>query len=700
MKKNKARGNTQAAKPGQVPRNDQTADPQGSKSTSSPKLKWLLVLSIFAASLLLYGNTFTHQFTLDDPGIVNNNRITKAPVSLENIKVIFSTPLRRGQMDIENSLYRPFTKLFFNLEWNLFGGSATAFHIVNVVLYGILGALIYLVLYDALNRKWVLPYIIALLFIFHPIHTEVVANVKNGEEILSMIGIMGAMRCIQLYFSTKKKWWLAGGAGLFLMALFSKESSVVAAGLFPLFIYYFIATDKKHILKVSGVMLFCALAFLFCRWRVLDGLPQLRVNPLDNLLVLCQDGAERFATATGLMGVYLFKFVAPHPLSCDYSFSSFEPINFGSPMFLVSALVFTGLFVYAIKGFRTKGLVSFGIGWFFIGMAISSNIFILIGTSFAERLLFLPSLGLCISVVGLAAKLVGRVQEAPSLIESFKSSPRLWMVFVPVFALFGFKTIDRNAVWANDVELFATDVKNYPNSVHLLFYMGNHQWGMEPQEVVDEQIEQLGYSPDQVTDSAQKEGMLVIHYLSRAYNIYPELPAESYYYLGKAYNAKRQFDSALFFLRKSLTRYSTVTTEAYYQIGLVYKSTEQLDSAWRYLSLAYEGDPKNPAYMNNLGILYCTLNKPADALPLFKGAHAINPKATDFMNNLGAVYGNLGQPDSAIWWFERVLDVEPSNTVALNFLDFTWRNKGEVMKADEYKRRAEASGTRKGVAGF
>jgi Tfp pilus assembly protein PilF len=104
--------------------------------------------------------------------------------------------------------------------------------------------------------------------------------------------------------------------------------------------------------------------------------------------------------------------------------------------------------------------------------------------------------------------------------------------------------------------------------------------------------------------------------------------------------------------------------------------------------------------MNNLGILYCTLNKPADALPLFKGAHAISPKETDFMNNIGAVYGNLGQPDSAIWWFERVLEVQPTNTVALNFLDFTWRNKGEVAKADEYKRRAEAAATRKGVASF
>jgi tetratricopeptide (TPR) repeat protein len=273
--------------------------------------------------------------------------------------------------------------------------------------------------------------------------------------------------------------------------------------------------------------------------------------------------------------------------------------------------------------------------------------------------------------------------------QSIKASPKIWMVLGPVIMVCSAKTIDRNRDWATDIKLFSNDVKNYPNSVHLLFYMGNHPWWAEPREVVDEQFEALGISSAVAKDSSNKESTLVIHYLSKAYTIYPELPAESYFYLGRAYNNMQRYDSAMFFLTKSLTRFSTVQTESYYQLGLAYKNTNNLDSAYRYLSLACQGDPTNSTYLNNLGILYCTMSRPAEALPLFKKAHEHSPEFTDFMNNIGAVYGNLGQTDSAIYWFEKAITEDPQNTVALNFLELTWRNRGNLVLADQYKRRAE-----------
>jgi tetratricopeptide (TPR) repeat protein len=671
----------------------------------SNSLVWILSALLFAITMLIYSNTFQHRFVLDDHGIIKNNKITKAPVSWENTKTIFSTPLRKGDFsDLENSLYRPFTKLLFNIEWNMFDGNndmfnaAHKFHVVNVLLYAIAGVFLFFILYDAMKKKWVVAFLVSLLFLVHPIHTEVVANVKSGDEVLSMLGILIALRCIQLYLSKEKMLYLILGVFGFLMGSFSKESTVVAIAIFPLFIYFFTNASIKKNAIVSSIMLVCTLFFLFARHQSLSGYPpSSKLSALDNYMVLCDpaqrtvlaqdlqdkyNNSSQFASAVNTLGFYVKTFIYPHPLSCDYSFSSLEPVGFSNGGFLISFIMFLAMFAFAVWRWKQKNPVGFGFLWFFVSMSITSNVFFLIGTSFGERLFFVPSLGLCIAVVFALAHFTHKNEDESTIMQGISKSPILFGILLLASALYSWKTYSRNEDWKSDYKLFSKDIESYPNSTHLLFYMGNHLSGNERKEVLTDEMSQLGFNTKQINDSAAKESAKSIFYLTKSMSIYPALPSDGYNQLGKAY-----FNFS----------------EGIKPTGNVPEYYRYLDSANKYYQKAYSEDSTNGIFINNLGtVLYNKgmlmiqmqqqqdgVNLLMQSFPYFFKSDARATPQSAFMNNIGCIYGTTGRPDSAIYWFEKALAKDSLDLTSIQFLDITWRNKGNIQLADYYKAMAD-----------
>lgn len=673
---------------------------------------WILSAVLVIVTMLVYSNTFQHRFVLDDHGIIKNNKITKAPVSWENTKTIFSTPLRKGDYsDLENSLYRPFTKFLFNIEWNLFDANndmfvaAHKFHVVNVLLYALCAVLIFFILYEAMKRKWVAAFLVALLFAVHPIHTEVVANVKSGDEVLSLLGILIALRCIQLYFSREKTYWMVLGVLGFLMGSFSKESTVVAIAIFPVFMYFFTNTTIKKNAIISSVMLACSLFFLFARHQSLSGYPpSSKLSALDNYMVLCDPAEQqylsldlqqkyknsnRFASAVNTLGLYVKTFIYPHPLSCDYSFSSLEPVGFSDGGFLISFLLFLAMFAFAIWRWKQKNPVGFGFLWFFISMFITSNVFFLIGTSFGERLFFVPSLGLSIALVFALAHFTHKQEEEGSFFSVMAKSPVLFGVILLVSGLYSYKTYSRNADWKSDYKLFSRDIEHYPNSTHLLFYMGNHLSGNERKEVLTDELKRVNeemkkeiYTDKMIADSAAKESAKSIYYLTKSMSIYPALPSDGYNQLGKAY----------FNFSEGIK--TSGNNQEYWRY---------LDSADKYYKKAYSEDSTNGIFINNMGtVLYNKgmlliqlqqqqqgVDLLMQSFPYFVKAHKRDSTESDFMNNIGCIYGTTGRPDSAIYWFEKALAKDSLDLTSIQFLDITWRNKGQVQLADYYKAMAD-----------
>ena len=98
--------------------------------------------------------------------------------------------------------YRPLTLLYFGIQKTFFDNSTSAAHLLNVLLY----ALLSLVLFSLLQRLfpklhvWFIG-LITLLFVAHPIHTEVICSVKSVDELLAgLFGFLASANVDSIHF--------------------------------------------------------------------------------------------------------------------------------------------------------------------------------------------------------------------------------------------------------------------------------------------------------------------------------------------------------------------------------------------------------------------------------------------------------------------------------------------------------------------
>ena len=105
---------------------------------------------------------------------------------------------------------------------------------------------------------------------------------------------------------------------------------------------------------------------------------------------------EKYATIAYTIGKYFELLVFPHTLSSDYSFNQIPLIKWTDFKAWFSLVVILSLLVYAFLTAKKKSVISYGIFFFFITFSIVSNVVFNVGTSMAERFIYMPSVGFAI----------------------------------------------------------------------------------------------------------------------------------------------------------------------------------------------------------------------------------------------------------------------------------------------------------------
>ena len=136
-------------------------------------------------AFLLYANTLGFSYVLDDFSLIKENLLTQKGIA--GLTEIFKSSYRSGYYLPDNDLYRPLSKAMFAIEWELAPNSPELSHWVNVLIYASIGFLLYRLLFSITNNNTWLSLVIALLFITHPLHTEVVSNIKSRDELLRFL---------------------------------------------------------------------------------------------------------------------------------------------------------------------------------------------------------------------------------------------------------------------------------------------------------------------------------------------------------------------------------------------------------------------------------------------------------------------------------------------------------------------------------
>ncbi len=348
-----------------------------------------LVLVFLVALLVSLGSVQNH-FVGDDLPIVKRNPL----VHDLDVGTIFSSNYW-GETSY-GGLYRPLTILSYALNFKLLGRAPWGFHIVNCILHGLV-AMVGLWCLTRVSLRRDVGQLGGLLIAASPIASEAVLSVVGRAELLSALF---SLLALGFYASLRNEnrivsplaWVLVPVS--YLLALLSKE---IAAGCFLAVVggELFLRSPNRWGRIARGATLFGLpiLAYLVARGLVLDGLSV----PTNHtyFALLGAHGWERWLTATWAVAASLFLVVIPIDLCGDYSIGSLPlVVSFGDVRLIGAGVVLVIFLVAMLKGLGKR---KFGtLGLFFFGCVLFpvSNLVIPIGVLLAERLLYLPSVGI------------------------------------------------------------------------------------------------------------------------------------------------------------------------------------------------------------------------------------------------------------------------------------------------------------------
>lgn len=176
---------------------------------------WLIGL----VGLLLYLPTLHHDFAWDDALVWTENPVTQQGV--DGLAEIWTTPSYIPQ----RTIYRPVPQTIFAVLHEAAPGDPLPGHLLNILLYALV-----VVLVVRLFMCWMPgragPVVLAgLLFAVHPIHVEVVANIKSMDELLAAGFGLGAALLVHPGRQVGLVRVVLAGL-LFALALLSKLSAV------------------------------------------------------------------------------------------------------------------------------------------------------------------------------------------------------------------------------------------------------------------------------------------------------------------------------------------------------------------------------------------------------------------------------------------------------------------------------------------
>lgn len=596
---------------------------------------WGAVLS-FSIAFVLYVNTFNHGWVLDDYGVLANNWVTKS--GIKGISTILTTTYRYGINHLSDNLYRPFSLIMFAIEWELSPDNPGFHHIINVIFYALSCALLFVFLFRLLkNLHPFIPLAITLLYTVHPVHTEVVANIKSRDEIMSFFFVIITGLLLLDYFEKNSLFKLVLAGITFGLSMFSKEGGITLVVVFPLMGWYFYQTNWKRMWGVFTALIIPALIYIAIRQKIISEYSTSDViSVVDNLLVEAKDPGTRIASAIMLLGKYLLLLFFPYQLVCDYSYKQIPLVGLSSPYFHLSLLVHGVLAFIVIREFKSRSLLSFGIIFYLVTISLYSNLILTIGTSFGERLLFLPSLGFCIAAIaGLNRIFKLKKNNINSLKQWLIPNKSFTALLIVIFLLLSIKTVVRAAEWESQLKLFGADIKRSPKSAHMRLY-----WGLA------------------LRDEALR--------LKDEENNIPEY--------------EKWMRKALKEFEKGIEIYSDYA-ECMDQAGLAHYRLGNHEKAKYYYEETLKRIPNRATTLSNLGTIYFEKGDYTKALELYEKAVSLDKKYADGWFNLGSTYGTLKQYEKAIDAFEKCIEIDPKYAKAYYYMAMTFNFMNQPEKA-------------------
>ena len=431
----------------------------------------LFPMTLLLVVLVAFWPAFRAHYTFDDVSIVQRNA---AVHSLANWRDV----LRHDYWyPVDASgLYRPLTLLSFAAQWSLFPDHTAWLHGLDLLLHVGVAWLIF-----ALGRR-IIPAVgaafAALWFALLPTHVEVVVGLVGRADLLAALGALLALLALDVSLDARRGrallWAAAAGSAAFL-ALLSKESALPVTGMAALWIWCRppqsaganavgrpgwkrVLTSPAWWAIVGATLAFGLIRVHLMGWRLPP--PGTVSAPLAYVA-----WPLRVRTATWVALQQVMAVIWPFHLAPDYSFNQIPLVrSWLSGRFWVALMVLlaSGLAVY--RGRRRPGVL-LGAVFALLAYLPVSNLLFAIGTTRANRLMYLPAVG----VAWLLGAQVARLKVASG---RSGAAAGLAAVLLLLGAVYAITDVHESHLWQDNAHLMRMAVERAPDSANAHFSLG------------------------------------------------------------------------------------------------------------------------------------------------------------------------------------------------------------------------------------
>jgi tetratricopeptide (TPR) repeat protein len=566
-------------------------------SFNLPSLKKLLTSKHAALAVILlvssgvYFNALFNEFVYDDLYLVLENPWIR---DIGYIPEIFTQGLWSFSPKLINypeNYYRPLVHVIYMTDYHIFGLEPWGYHLTKILFHAGASILVFF-LASTILRKYkgyenplghetrysYLPFLAAILFSVHPVHTEVV-TVGTADVSFAFFYLLSFYLYIKKDVPVGKEF--ISSVIFFFLAALCKETALT---LLPLiFLYDYTARRSRTPSEWLGIYLpylFMAGLYMGLRIYALGG-----IAPGGGPHELT--GFQYLINIFPLFVQYLYKLILPVNLQAFYVF---EPVYSIFELKTIAAIGISLVFSWFIyKTGRKNGLLCFALLLILIPLLPVLCVPGLSENAFSERYLYLSSVGFVIILSCVLAAMAG---------SNYRYTKALTLFITGLIViLYSAGTINRNRVWSDEFTFWTDTVKKAPESSRAHNNLGNalYKKGFI-EEAIKEYKEALRIKPGN---------------------------QEALYNLGAVYHHKGMLDEAISFYKKA------VQLNPYYflarsNLGVAYAEKGEYDRAIRELKGAVKLWPDAEGYYN-LGLLYQRKGRNDLAVREFENALKINP---------------------------------------------------------------------------
>ncbi|MFZ4544637.1 MAG: tetratricopeptide repeat protein [Saprospiraceae bacterium] len=585
------------------------------------------LLAVLFLGIVLYLNSFAGSFHFDDEESVVANLAIR---DLSNWKVLWSQYQSRF-----------FAYLTFAINYHYGALNVWGYHMVNVLIHLINAALVYWITLqlfstdsmksnDIVRHKYAIALFVALLFVSHPLATQsvtyLVQRMASLAALFYMLSVALYLKGRLLSNSSIKYFYFTLAVVVGLMSFFTKENAfslpvaivMIEIVFFQKMILTIDLKDRRIWLLIGAIGSLFLVFFLRFSTSIFNPIPPAHghtytVSSITYLL-----------TQFSVILKYIQLLILPWQQNLDYDYplsaSFFEIKTMGS------FLILCGLLFSAIYWYRAHRLITFGILWFFIPIAIESSIIPIEDLIFEHRT-YLPSLGFFIIFV--------------YSIYTFVYPKYRLLALAILLCSIGFnsiKTIERNAIWKDELTLWTDVAAKSPNKARPQVKLGGI------------------YSNKNQWDKA-------IAHFSKAIEINPNF-TEAYNNRGAVYWSQEKWDKAVGDYTKAI-ELNPKFSPAYFNRGISYTRLGLNDKALADLSSAVEINPQYAEAYYNRGLIKDRPGNWSEAAADYSLAISVDSNYSKAYYNRGICNGNLGNLDQSIADFTKTMELDPKNRNAV-----------------------------------